>query len=93
MHEGKDINPVAREPVSVELTRYSEKLAARAENLAEYVHMRLLPVMNNEPPSPPSEKASDMQDWPPLFNELRANFDVVATALDRIEYALSRTEL
>lgn len=56
MHEGKDINPVAREPLSAELVRYSDGLAARAENLAEYVHMRLLPVMNSEPPSPPSER-------------------------------------
>lgn len=93
MHEGKDINPVAREPVSVELTHYSEKLAARAENLAEYVHMRLLPVMNSEPQSPPSERVNDIREWPPLFNELRANFDVVAIALDRIEYVLARTEL
>lgn len=93
MHEGEDITSVSREPLSAELMRYSERLAVRAENLAEYVHMRLLPVMNSEPPSSPSEKASNMRDWPPLFSELRANFNVVAIALDRIEYALSRTEL
>ena len=57
------------------------------------MHMKLLPVMNSEPPSPPLERVNDIREWPPLFNELRANFDVVAIALDRIEYALSRTEL
>ena len=82
-----------RAPVSNEVVSFAERLANRAQQLAERVNGKLHPVMTSEQPRPCEGNGKDGQEYPPLFSELRNNFQAIAGALDSIEYALSRTEL
>ena len=82
-----------RDPVSVEVAGFAERLANRAQDLAERVNGKLHSVMTSEMPRPCEGIGKDGQEYPPLFADLRGNFNAIAGALDTIEYALSRTEL
>ena len=84
---------VGREPLAADILRYGESLANRAQSLAERVNGKLRPVMTSETPRAMPDCAKDAREWPPLFNELRNYFDAVGSALESIDYAMSRTEL
>lgn len=83
----------ARQPVSAEVAMFAERLAKRAQDLAERVNGKLHSVMTSETPRPCEVLGKDGQEYPPLFNDLRGNFQAIAGALDSIEYAMQRTEL
>lgn len=83
----------ARQPVSAEVAMFAEQLAKRAQDLAELVNGKLHSVMTSETPRPCEDISKDSQEYPPLFADLRNNFQSIAGALDSIEYAMSRTEL
>lgn len=93
MYKVSEDTPAAKEPVSAEILRYSERLAERSQKIAEQVHIKLIPVMRQEEPDPPLKATTDTRGWPPLFEELKGNFSKVTEALDRIDYVLSQTEL
>lgn len=82
-----------RQPVAAEVANFAERLARRAQELAERVNGKLHSVMTSECPRPCEGIGKDSQEYPPLFADLRGNFQSIASALDSIEYALSRTEL
>jgi hypothetical protein len=83
----------ARQPVSAEVAQFAERLATRARDLAERTNGKLHSVMTSETPRSCEVLSKDGQEYPPLFADLRGNFVSIASALDSIEYALSRTEL
>lgn len=82
-----------RKPVSAEVAGFAELLANRAQQLAERVNGKLHSVMTSETPRPCETTCKDSQEYPPLFADLRNNFQAIAVALDSIDHALSRTEL
>lgn len=84
--------PETRTPVAIDVVRFAELLANRAQSLAERTNVKLHPVMTADYPRPCAENLKE-QEYPPLFAELRNNFQAIAGALDTIEHALSRTEL
>ena len=83
-----------REPISMNILSFAQKLADRADSLATRTHNKLGPVMQSQPPSPENLKSvTGSQAYPPMFDELRERFSVIDRALNSIEDALSRTEL
>lgn len=82
-----------RQPVSAEVAMFADRLAKRAQDLAERVNGKLHSVMTSETPRPCEVVGKDGHEYPPLFNDLRGNFQAIAGALDSIEYAMQRTEL
>lgn len=83
----------ARQPAAAEVAIFAERLAKRAQDLAERVNGKLHSVMTSETLRPCEAIGKDDQEYPPLFNDLRENFQAIAGALDSIEYAMQRTEL
>lgn len=88
-----EVTCAARQPASVEVALFAERLAKRAQDLAERVNGKLHSVMTSETLRPCEAIDKDGQEYPPLFNDLRENFQAIAGALDSIEYAMQRTEL
>jgi hypothetical protein len=91
-----EANCAARQPVSAEVAMFAERLAKRAQDLAERVNGKLHSVMTSDTPRPCEvivKDSKDGQEYPPLFNDLRVNFQAISGALDSIEYAMQRTEL
>lgn len=88
-----EVGCAARQPVAAEVASYAERLASRARDLAERVNGKLHSVMTSETPRHCELAAKDGQEYPPLFNDLRGNFQAISGALDSIESALQRTEL
>lgn len=89
-----EMTSVARQSVSAEVTLYAERLAVRAQELAERVNGTLYPVMTSAVPHPcEGTNERTLQEYPPLFADLRNTFQAIAGALDSIESAISRTEL
>ena len=82
-----------REPVSAEVVCFANRLVNQAQQLAGLVNEKLRPVMTSDRPRPCEETVKDGMEYPPLFADLRGNFQAIAVALDSIEYAMSRTEL
>ena len=93
MNEGKT---QAQETVGVLITKLATGIADRAENLAERLSQRLVPVMRADRPSiqeTSGKLANVPREYPPLFEELRNKLQNIENALNRIESCLSRTEL
>lgn len=82
-----------RKPVSAEVANYAERLANRAQQLAERVNGKLHSVMTSEGPRPDELPCKDPVEYPPLFSDMRGNLNGISNALDSIEDAMSRTEL
>lgn len=82
-----------RQSVAVEVTQFAESLANRAQQLVERVNEKLQPVMSGEVPRACSASTKESMEYPPLFADLRSNFQAISIALESIEYAMSRTEL
>lgn len=82
-----------RQPVAVEVMNYAQNLAGRAQTLAERLNGKLHTVMTSETPRACVASLKDGAEYPPLFSDLRNSFQGIDSALDSIEYALSRTEL
>lgn len=85
--------PPARQPVAAGVLGFAEKLTVRAQMLADQVDMRLRPVMTSDNRAECLNSAEKPEEYPPLFADLRNCFQGIEGALDRIEDALSRTEL
>ena len=88
-----DVPCAAREPISTEVVSFAERLANRAQQLSERVNEKLHPVMTSEASRQGEGTVKEVQEYPPLFADLRNNFKKIAGALDSIEHAVSRTEL
>lgn len=80
-----------RMPASVEILNSAERLSERANALAERMAKKLHPVMRDDSPRPCNQVNSN--EYPPLFNGLRACHSGIEDALDSIEHLLNRTEL
>ncbi len=90
----KICNAPTRQPVSAEVAQFAQNLANRAQALAERVNGKLHSVMTSETPRACGGAiAKDSVEYPPLFSDMRNSFQGIDSALDSIEYALSRTEL
>lgn len=92
-HKNEALCAAAQQPVSNEVMVFVEMLAKRAQNLAERVNGKLHSVMTSEMPRTCDGAIKDGREYPPLFSELRNNFNTIESALDSIEYAMQRTEL
>lgn len=83
----------ARQSVAIEVTQFADSLANRAQQLVGRVNEKLQPVMSSEVPRACSASTKESMEYPPLFADLRSNFQAISSALESIEYAMSRTEL
>lgn len=86
-------------PVCVKVTA-AEEIVGMAVSLAEYASSmanrmadKLQPVMMSDSPHPDCKNGEDYQEYPPLFADLRNNFQAIKDSLNYIERLLSRTEL
>ncbi len=83
-----------RLPVATEVAQFAERLANQAQSLADRVNGKLQPVMTSDCPRPCEDACSKNSiEYPPLFNDLRGHLIAINSALESIEYSLSRTEL
>lgn len=84
----------SQQSVSAEVAMTAERLAKRAQGLAELLNVKLQSVMTSDTLNR-GELGSikEEREYPPLFNNLRGSFNAVSFALDSIESALNRTEL
>ncbi len=92
-YAGQDAAQPGRQPVSAEVAQLAEYLSSRAQALAERVNVKLHSVMTSDCTRPCEVAGKDSTEYPPLFADLRGNLRGIDSALDSIEYALSRTEL
>ena len=83
----------AREPIASEIMKYANRLAERSENLSARLSDRLSPVTSIAPPSVACNGKESVQDYPPLFADLRRSFRNIEAALDAINDTMDRTEL
>lgn len=88
-----DAECTARQTVAAEVAQFAERLANQAQTLAEQVSNKLHSVMISEYPRPCEVASKDSTEYPPLFSDLRGNLMTINSALESIEYTLSRTEL
>ncbi len=82
-------------PVSEEIMKSAAQLADRISAIADRTVSKLDPVMLASVPQPGGhdEGKALIRTYPPLFEALRAKFNLMNRALDQIEDAISRTEL
>ena len=80
-----------RQPIASNVVALGQSMAKRAQSLAERVNGKLQSVMNNDA-SPPCE-STKMDEYPPLFADLRASLRSIEDALNSIDDSISRTEL
>ena len=85
----------ARRSVAREVVDVMVDLSKRATTDAELVDNKLAPVARPAIPQVESELKNEppLQEYPPLFNEMRAHLLTIEEALRRIEDTLTRTEL
>ena len=87
-------NTPIRKPVSVEVAEFAQNLANRAQDIADRVDGKLHSVMTSSTPRElVNACVKDSVEYPPLFSDLRINLQGIESALNSIEYAMSRTEL
>ncbi len=82
-----------QQPASLAMVQQLERLATRAEQLAELVRGKLNSVMTSDCPQPSGCLNEKDREWPPLFAEMRSYSRRISGALEAIEYDLSRTDL
>ena len=87
------VTPVARKPVASDIAEFAEKLANRANSIADRLQGKLQSVMISDRPSEGCCNEIQDREYPPLFSDLRNNFNSISRSLDSIEYAIQRTEL
>jgi len=78
--------------VAEEILEFASQLSLRAGNLAEQVHGKLGPIMD-QATNEECQAEGLMRTYPPLWNELRDKFYGIENALRSIEDAMYRTEL
>ncbi len=91
--EAKTPTAPGRDPLSHEIMNYAERLAGRADAIAQRTQSKLQPVMMPAQPTIVVREGKVEQVYPPLFEDLRSRFRVIDNALTVIEDALSRTEI
>jgi len=75
-----------------EMYKYACTLAERTEQVAAMLLDRLRPVMVDSGPEP-ERLNKPMRNFPPLFEGMRNSFDQISQSLDRIQDAISRTDI
>lgn len=81
-----------RENISSQLLTMIKEVAERADAIAERTQNKLTPIQFPVPTCEVS-KVNDVQQWPPLFNELRGYLLSIDTALTHIDDLVSRAEI
>ena len=82
-----------RQPIAVEVAKLAASIANHAQQVSEIANIKLQPVMTSETPRACNGQAKDSVEYPPLFSDLRNSLQGIESALNSIEYMLSRTEL
>ena len=83
-----------RQPIAQDLLDFIDRIAEKSKMVAEHVDQKLISVMLQPIPTPELNcKEIDSREYPPLFNEMNNRLLIIESALDKIEYALNRTEL
>ena len=82
-----------RNPAAVEVAQLATRIANYAQTIAENANSKLQSVMTGETPRNCSAPCKDSEEYPPLFSDLRNSLQGIESALDNINYMLSRTEL
>jgi len=82
-----------RPPIAVAVLTSVQHLAERAQTLAERINAKLSSVMTSEQTCNDVSRPKDSIEYPPLFSDLRNSIQVIESALNSIENALSHTEL
>ena len=85
--------PKERNPVAVDVAQLATRIANYAQTVAENANSKLQSVMTSETPRNCSASCKDSVEYPPLFSDLRNSLQGIESALDNIDYMISRTEL
>ena len=93
MAEYLKVGEPSRKPISEDILRIANNLAERSQGLSDRIIGKLHPIMTDALPITETNIKEPRVQWPPLFDQLRDYLITVDKALDKIEDALSRTEL
>jgi len=90
-----NMNDVKQLSVADEIVEFVISLSERSQKISSYLDEKLTPVMIKAEESELDEKIKDFPDreYPPLFYKIQENLFIIDNYLNKIECALSRTEL
>jgi hypothetical protein len=87
-------NPEIKEQtVATEVVRELTRLAEKCEKTSSWAEEKLTPVMKQPTPEPDCNVKGAEREYPPLFDDMRRNMNVISRSLRNIEQCLGRAEL